>query len=229
MTGRAITALAFGLAMLWLAGASPATAQAANWARSGTVHPAASPNFPPPLGPTAWFFQNVQLSDGGTVSGSFVYDQSTNTYSNIDVTTTTGGSRTGAHYTTACVAPACDGVPPDQTEVLLLTNNNADQTGQSALALFFTGIFGGPGLAHGPRIDISNSSANVGAGLEADCSDATCDGPTGTGRSTTAGFVDAPSLAPTLSEWAMILFALAMAGGGVFLVVRGRAMGPFPR
>ena len=41
----------------------------------------------------------MTFDDGGTASGSFVYDAVTNTYSAINVTTTTGATLAGATYT----------------------------------------------------------------------------------------------------------------------------------
>lgn len=49
--------------------------------------------------PILWTLQGVTLSDGGTASGSFVYDADTNTYSDLDITTTTGSARAGTTYT----------------------------------------------------------------------------------------------------------------------------------
>jgi hypothetical protein len=45
-----------------------------------------------------WDLMNVTLSGGGTASGSFVYDSTTNTLSDVDITTTAGTSFTGATY-----------------------------------------------------------------------------------------------------------------------------------
>jgi hypothetical protein len=49
--------------------------------------------------PILWTLQGVTLSDGGTAFGSFVYDADTNTYSDLDITTTTGSARAGSTYT----------------------------------------------------------------------------------------------------------------------------------
>ena len=46
-----------------------------------------------------WSINNVAFGDGGTASGSFTYDASTNTFSNIAVTTTAGSIySSGASY-----------------------------------------------------------------------------------------------------------------------------------
>jgi hypothetical protein len=46
-----------------------------------------------------WTLSGVTFDDGGTASGSFVYDALTNTYSSIDITTTLGSTFPGATYT----------------------------------------------------------------------------------------------------------------------------------
>ena len=45
-----------------------------------------------------WTLQNVVFDDGGTASGSFVFDADTNTYSAINVTTTDGSVLGGSVY-----------------------------------------------------------------------------------------------------------------------------------
>src|SRR5215813_9278566 len=46
-----------------------------------------------------WTFSGVTFDDGGTASGSFFYDATNNTYSDINMTTTAGTLLTGALYT----------------------------------------------------------------------------------------------------------------------------------
>ena len=45
-----------------------------------------------------WTLGGVTFEDGGTASGSFVYDALTNTFSNIDITTTSGSAFAGTTY-----------------------------------------------------------------------------------------------------------------------------------
>jgi len=47
-----------------------------------------------------WTFSDVTFDDGGIASGSFVYDAPTNTYSSIDITTTSGSAFAGTTYHT---------------------------------------------------------------------------------------------------------------------------------
>jgi hypothetical protein len=50
--------------------------------------------------PIQWTFDNVTFNDGGTVTGSFVYDYTTLAISSINVQSTTGSAFGGATYTT---------------------------------------------------------------------------------------------------------------------------------
>src|SRR5260370_41021523 len=59
-------------------------------------------------GPVAYTLSGVTLSDGGTASGSFSYDAAANTYSNINIVTTTAGTRSGATYNSVSTGFAAD-------------------------------------------------------------------------------------------------------------------------
>ena len=98
--------------------------------------------------PTLYELVGVQFNDGGTASGYFEYDPATNLYSNVNITTTTGGVRTGATYNFVCGqdVPTCVGVSPNSTQALYLTSTAANQTGMPGFALFFTGVGGTAGL-----------------------------------------------------------------------------------
>jgi hypothetical protein len=178
--------------------------------------------------PVTWVFSGVSLTDGGQITGSFTFNADAGTpcstgvtpcgvYSNVHITTTTGSAVTGHTYAYVCGTdvPACSGVSPDSTEVLFLTSNLANQTGMEALAVFFTGIGATPpaGLTDaGGSLNISNSSASVGAGQEATCSNSSCGSPAPPIRSTSGGVVVGSLSVPTLSEWGQILLAVLLVG-----------------
>ena len=83
-----------------------------------------------------WTLAGVTFSDGGTASGSFVYNADTNTVSSVDVITTAGSSFGGATYT--AVDP---GFGPFATQIVLVTLPSlADYTGTPALDLFLGGL-----------------------------------------------------------------------------------------
>ena len=48
--------------------------------------------------PVTWTLQDWTFNDGGSASGSFVYDADTNTFSDMFIATTNGSERTGAIY-----------------------------------------------------------------------------------------------------------------------------------
>lgn len=58
--------------------------------------------------PVAWTIDSLIFDDGGTGSGTFTYDASTNTYSNIDIVTTPGTEFNGAHYGSVIAAAPND-------------------------------------------------------------------------------------------------------------------------
>lgn len=132
--------------------------------------------------PVMWTLQGVTLTDGGTVTGSFTYDAASNTYSNVNIITTTGSARSGATYGFVCGqdVPTCIGLNPTSNQVLNLTSTAADQTGLPGLALFFT-----PSLASGTTVHVD--------GLEATCVNATCVGPTAPIRGIVRGVAYPPA------------------------------------
>jgi hypothetical protein len=113
----------------------------------------------------------VTLSDGGTASGGFTYDAATNTYSNINIVTTTAGTRSGATY-----VATSSGFAADSKGILAITTNGSPQ-GLPGLTLIFSPILPAPG-------GVSTLS-----GQEADCADAGCTTPSGVSRTITAGTV----------------------------------------
>lgn len=154
--------------------------------------------------PINWTLNGVTLNDGGAVSGTFTFDPDSGipcgsfppcgTYSNVNIVTTNGSSRTGAAYSFVCGqdVAGCGGVSPDSTEVFFLTSNAMNQSRDSAIAFFFTGIgvFPPQGLTNGGGVlDISGSSGTVGTVQESNCPDAACTMPSGPVRSSTAGIV----------------------------------------
>lgn len=81
--------------------------------------------------PLKWTLHNVLFNDGGTASGSFVYDADTNVLSSVDITTTPGSSFPGAHY----ILPDISGAAFFAANPAFVTSNAADLTGTPLLAL----------------------------------------------------------------------------------------------
>jgi hypothetical protein len=154
--------------------------------------------------PRIWTLNNVRFGDGGTASGSFTYDATTNTYSNVNITTTAGTTIvTGANYTFVSA-----GLTPDATAVLFNVSNAADKTGTRGFALFFS-----------PSLDNTLTVSDV-TGQEATCGDATCSFPVPPQRFLVpGGSVSATAVAvPTLSYPMFGLLALALVAASFFLI-----------
>lgn len=80
----------------------------------------------------SWDLQDWVYNDGGTASGSFIFDADLNQYSNISIVTTNGSNRSGASY----------GIPnpdsPGNSSVLItVTELLNDLTGTPVLAASF--------------------------------------------------------------------------------------------
>ena len=184
-------------------------------------------------GPVTYFLNGVTLNNGGTATGSFTFNADAGTacstpaspcglYSSVNIVTTLGSSLSGSTYNFVCGTDvaSCTGVKPDSTEVMFLTSNAVNQSGQLAIAFFFTGVGGVPpaGLSDaGGIFDISNSSIHVGAVQEAPCSDAACSTPGSPSRVTTAGTVSS-----TPEPGSMVLLGSALAALGC-VAMRRRA------
>jgi hypothetical protein len=85
--------------------------------------------------PISWNIVSSGFPDGGALSGSFVYDPTTLLFTSVDVTTTSGSSFAGAHYTT----PGPSSVPMFPKSFALITSASGNLTGTPALYLTFPG------------------------------------------------------------------------------------------
>jgi hypothetical protein len=109
--------------------------------------------------PVVWTLQDVAFDDGGTATGSYVYDADSNAYSDINVTSTAGTAYTGESYTYV--------TGPRYAETFLLTpySPSSDLTGETTLVIF-----------------LADSMTNVGGtvqirgGGEAICGSSNCSG-----------------------------------------------------
>ena len=141
--------------------------------------------------PLTYNLSGVTFSDSGTASGSFQYDAVTNAYSNVNIITTNGGSRSGATYNSVS-----GGFAPDSGGILLVTMAGAGQTGLPGLALFFSPVLNGAG------------GMSTLTGEEANCVDPECTMPSGTMRTITAGTVSAGAAATPMT-WFLTGFTFA--------------------
>jgi len=131
-----------------------------------------------------------QFDDGGTISGSFVYDADLNQFSSIDVTTSAGSVLSGALYTLP--DPCCGSVP----YFLLFVTTTGDLTGTPV----FSDYLVSPMTDAGGTIDLATSGAPIFA--EESCANANCTGPAGLERAVISGDV---SSVPEPSTFLLVL------------------------
>ena len=163
--------------------------------------------------PVLWTLTGVAFNDGGTASGSFIFDATTNTYSSVNITTTTGSTRTGAAYSVTNTSIS------SSTAALYVTSAAANQTGLPALFLPFTSALTNAGGSVNIRLGQSASFD----GSESNCGDAACSGPAVPERLMTSGSVTGAVVTasiPTLSEWGMILLSGLLALGTMVVMRR---------
>jgi hypothetical protein len=159
--------------------------------------------------PVRWTLSGVTFTDGGTASGSFVYDADLNAYSSVSITTTAGSVLlTGA--TLQFVAP---GLTPTSGQVLTTASSTADLTGARAFALFFS-----------TALTNAGGSVTLLTSQEASCANATCASPASPSRFTNAGSVGGAAVTfpvPALSPLALLSTALLLAAAGFAALRRG--------
>ena len=166
--------------------------------------------------PLMWTFNGVTFSDGGTASGSFVYDATTNTDSAVNITTTSGSSVTGSTYTFLCVSPCGGGTVMSPNFVSVLTvSGSGNLTGLPQLEVrFLTPLTNAGGTV---TLETGLNS------FEDRCTVANCSATMPPIRTVTAGSITAGPIGPavsaqipTLSTWALIVLALLMIGSVAF-------------
>ena len=149
----------------------------------------------------------------GNVMGQFTYDQTANTFSAVSVSTTAGNGPAGA-------APA--------------VTYTVVKTGAAASGVTF--LAGPAGIGQKAILfnispDLTTANPAISAAAEATCTDAACGGFTFNRQGYVPGtfgrtlVVVPPAPVPTMSEWAMILFGMILAGGAALYIQRRRTFG----
>jgi hypothetical protein len=172
-------------------------------------------NAPPAsASPILWNLVGVSFNDGETASGSFAYDAATNTYSSVNITTTTGNRVAGATYLFLDPAFVLNAVN-------LIVVPNAGPYDHFTPILF---------LAFNPPLMASGGTVSI---LFEDSVEGTCNGPGCSAlnfQGTPLRFVSAGSVStvPEPSSFSLV-FAAAFALCLGSLVRNGRSLTlPFP-
>lgn len=172
--------------------------------------------------PLQWTLNDVTFDDGGTASGSFVYDAAADAYSSINITTTPGTTvTTGSTYQYACTGAGTESVvctlaPPTSTRTVLFSATpSSDLSGKMALALFFSAPLTDAGGTR--NLDVASL-----AFAEATCFSPDCFSLMDPMRGITGGTITASPPAPatiapvpTMGEWSLMAMALLMLGMGL--------------
>ena len=133
--------------------------------------------------------------NSGTVTGQFTYNQATNTFSAASVTTTAGtgpfGAAPGATYNVIHAG----------TDSVLVLRAGPAGIGQGSIDINFSPV-------------LTNATPAINGVFEGTCQDATCNsrGFNRQGYSASTFSRILVAAVPTMSEWAMILLGLMLAG-----------------
>lgn len=168
--------------------------------------------------PVTWYLSGVTFDDGGTATGTFVYDATAlPAYSSIDITTTAGTVLPGASY--LFLEP--DLSTPVNLRVLVTAAAPADLTGTQALGL----VFSAP-------LNFASDIVSIVGATEATCLTATCNTAGAPFRGLTAGVVTTTNPTPlaqeipTMSTYTILLTMLGLLLVGGFALVTTKRSNP---
>ncbi len=169
-----------------------------------------------------WTLTDVKFVDGGTASGSYVFDESNNTFSHINVSATSTESIPAASFSNTCNGSNCDAYVANPAEVMIFVPaDTSDLTGKQIILLDLQS----PMTDEGGTIAINPSDVPTevpdalrSKAFSAFCEDARCR-QSGIERRILSGEVVgrafvAPSTAtavPTLAPWSLALLSLLLA------------------
>lgn len=157
--------------------------------------------------PIQWTLQGTTFDDGGTASGSFVYDADSDTYSNVQLKTTAGSVGAASEFRSKCTTPHCNAALPEL--IFVAASNQSDLTNV-------------PYLDIQPIAPLSNTPGTVDLefGMSTTCSNAGC---TGNGPALRLFFggqlVGTPYIAPpaiptsvpTMTHWGLAGLSMLLA------------------
>lgn len=159
--------------------------------------------------PVTWYISG-QFTDGGTISGSYVFDSSTTTFSSINITTTAGSAGAGYHY--IAIHPT---MLQDASHIRVVTLGSGDLSTAHYLAINLSSAMSGSGGT------ITVGADGAGVYSEFACSNSGCTLTTqyrqlsGATVTTTA-----PAAVPALSGAGMVSAAVLLLACALILIKR---------
>jgi hypothetical protein len=150
--------------------------------------------------PLTWNLEDFVFNDGGTASGSFVFDTTTGHYTDISIVTTVGTAFPGASYDTPDPASAGNSTFFSAVNSANLANLN----GTPLLAF----LWAAPLTSAGGTVDIKFTSFHYEGSCFSGCNGITIDRSLVSGDITT----NAVNAVPEPSTWAMMILGFAGIG-----------------
>ena len=117
-------------------------------------------------GPQTWYLSGVTMDDGAQAIGSFVYDAASNTYSQVQVQTTKGGTFPAANFISMFNPPAFSPAVVSATNFAALTTTTPTAGGRVLNFALSTPLTNKPGTSANSITDTKTA--------EGTCSSATC-------------------------------------------------------
>jgi len=173
--------------------------------------------------PMTWTLSNLVYSNDGptpvTATGSFKYDADTNTFSDVNISTSQGAYTDAAVYTQVCNAPGCS-TSSSATDILLISAPlSGDMTGDQhmhiSLQAPMTNAGGAVAVQYALHLKCGSPACSFGGSGQRNAD---------LGASLTATAVVPPgpgsaAAVPTLNQWGLILLGSLLSG---FALLRQR-------
>lgn len=170
-----------------------------------------------------WTLTNVTFVDGGTASGTYVFDAETNTFSRISIATTGTEGVPAASFSNTCDGTNCAAPSPLPAQFIFFAPaDTSDMTGKQVLALDLQSAMtdaGGTIAINPPNVEPAVTVALRRKAFSTVCPDAQCPLP-GPMRFIASGdvvgraFVAPAAVAtpvPALAPWGLALLSLLLA------------------
>ncbi len=170
-----------------------------------------------------WTLTDVTFVDGGTASGSYVFDATTQPFSQINVTATGTEGIPAASFSNTCNGSNCDAYLSDPAQnMIFVPADTSDLTGKQVILLDLQSPMtdaGGTIAIKPPEGEVEVTVALRNKAFSTFCPDATCSGP-GAMRFIASGEVVgravvvpavAPTPVPAMAPWGLALLSLLLA------------------